>query len=844
MGKDMIKPQVYGEGSREARIVLIGEAPGKNEVELGRPFVGNAGRKLDTLLHSEGISRTEVYMTNVLKERPRINDNDISEWFQIKRGGVWTSTAFNEYVEALRIELQQLPNACVFVPLGNVPLYALTGLVGITKRRGSILEGNFWSGMKVIPTIHPRASIDEPLYDYYIRMDLRRAVRESKFKEIRLPVRYIVVRPTMTHTMGYMNKILAEKPALIGNDIEVMNEEMSCFSFSKSPDDGISIPLADMGGRDYFDPSQEVDVIKKYGEILADPNITKVGQNYIFDLTFLYRRYKIVAKNYEDTMIAMGILFPDFPKGLDFITSIYTDEPYYKDDGKKWMRYGGSIDQFWLYNAKDSIMCREAWPKLKRELERQGNWETYCHQRDLIEPLIYMNARGFKVDVDGLKKASKDAESKMEDLYIELTKCCGYPLNINSPKQVATYFYDKLGHQPYTKYDKRTKTSRVTTDIDAMKRLSRKGVYEAKLVLDIRKWSKLKSTYFDVTLDKDYRLRSAMNPIGTKNGRLSSSEDIFGVGSNIQNMPKAFKKFICADKGYILYEFDLSQGENRVVAYIAPEPIMIEAFESGKDVHSLTASFIFNIPYDEIKQMDKEGVKAAIGTGEKTHRKCGKEANHGLNYDLGYKNFALRNELPEHQAKMIVDRYHYIYPGVRQMHAWIRAKLANDGHILENPYGRRRLFLGRWGDDVFKKAYNFIPQSVVADKINREGINYIYYNQEDFKPVELLNQVHDSIVFQISYEHYPLNVHAEILMKIKKSLETPVPWKDRSFVIPVDCKAGFNLKDMEEVKIDVKSGVDRLVEQLHSIYRQHGAYRELQTMDWNLDDSILLETEV
>ena len=834
-GETMIKPTVFGEGPPNAKIVLIGEAPGKTESIQHRPFVGNAGIKLTNLLHSEGISRNDVYLTNVLKERPKVDDNDISEWFQVKRNGtVITSPDYNEYIAMLRIELQRMSDACVFVPLGNVPLYALTGLTAITKRRGSILEGNFWPGMKVIPTIHPRAAIDEPLFDYYIRIDLRKILRESQSKEIKLPTRYIVVRPSINQINGYLETV--KDGDIIGNDIEVVNEELSCMSFAETPTDAISIPLADIG-KDYLDPNQELSVIRKIGEKLANPNIKKIGQNYIFDLTFMYRKYRIIAKNYEDTMIAMGILFPDFPKGLDFITSIYTDEPYYKDDGKKWFKYGGSIDRFWLYNAKDSIICREAWPKLEAELKRQGNWETYRRHVKLIEPLIYMQDRGFRMDVDGLKKASAEALEKINEIYNELHECCGFPLNINSPKQVAEYFYTKLGHQPYTKYNKRTRSSHVTTDVDAMKRLARKGVKEAKLVLDIRKWSKLKNTYLDANLDKDYRLRSAMNPIGTKNGRLSSSEDIFGVGMNVQNMPKAFKKFVCADEGYMIFEFDLSQGENRVVAYVAPEPLMMEAFEQKKDVHSLTASFFFGIPYDEVKQMDKEKVMCPLGNGDQTHRYWGKKGNHGLNYDLGYKSFALKYELPENQAKVLVDRYHQIYPGVRQMHAWIRAKLANEGHALVNPYGRKRVFLGRWGDELFKKAYNFIPQSVIADKINEEGINYIYYNQQDFEAVELLNQVHDSIVFQINYNKHSFEEMATILIKIKRSLETPVPWKDGSFVIPVDCKAGFNLKDMEEVKV---KGIEETTKELLNIYNKLKIVTS-KHLEEDLDDIVLQE---
>ena len=104
----------------------------------------------------------------------------------------------------------------------------------------------------------------------------------------------------------------------------------------------------------------------------------------------------------------------------------------------------------------------------------------------------------------------------------------------------------------------------------------------------------------------------------------------------------------------------------------------------------------------------------------------------------------------------------------------------------------------RWGDGLFKETYSYIPQSTVATKINEEGLNYVHYNQDKFAPVELLNQVHDSLVFQI-----PTSIgwrrHAEIILDLKRNLETPIHWKGREMVIPVDCKVGKNMKDMKEV---------------------------------------------
>ena len=139
---------------------------------------------------------------------------------------------------------------------------------------------------------------------------------------------------------------------------------------------------------------------------------------------------------------------------------------------------------------------------------------------------------------------------------------------------------------------------------------------------------------------------------------------------NLQNWPHSMLRYLIADEGHIYYSFDLSQFENRIVAYVGNIKQMIEAFETGIDVHSLTAALIFGKPINEVSRKDGS---CPLGDGQHSERFWGKKANHGLNYDLGYKSFALYYELPEREAKAIVERYHQAYPGVRQtFHAEVR----------------------------------------------------------------------------------------------------------------------------------------------------------------------------
>ncbi len=796
----------YPDGPLDAKIAFIGEAPGSEEEKIGRSFVGSSGQLLFKLSALAGISRDTSYCTNVVKERPV--GNEIGRFIEFRSGRALPTAEYTKYENALYEELKTV-KANVLVAVGNVALWALCRQVAITKRRGSILTGV--DGRKVIPIIHPAAALRQYILQHTIAMDLRRIKAESEYPDIRLPIRQIKLRPSFFDTMQFLDECAASE--LVAYDIEVMREQVSCISFANSPYHVISIPFVSEGA-DYFTPDQEIAIWKKIDAILSNPEIKKVGQNICFDSTFLFQRLGIMTRNMEDTMIGQAICYPDFPKGLDFITSMHTREPYYKDEGKKWFKLGGSEADFWLYNAKDSAVCFEALSGIRADLATLKNTDAYETQCKLVEPLTYMQLRGIKVDVKGMRAEAERAGIEIERLTTRLCELSGYKLNPNSPAQLKDYFYKVKGATPY--YDR--KTGAATTDKNALKRLSRKGYEEAKVLLEIRRLSKLKGTYLDVTLDADNRLRCSFNPVGTESGRLSSSETIFGTGTNMQNLPIEFRKYLMADADCMMYNMDLSQAENRVVAYIAPEPSMIEAFEKGVDIHRLTAGLIFGKKLDEVS--DAAG-SCPIGGGEFSERFWGKKANHGLNYDLGYRTFAFLYEIPEAESKFIVEQYHKAYPGVRQYHAWVRNQLAKD-KTLENCFGRRRLFLDRWGDELFKSAYSFIPQSTVADKINRHGIMYIYYNQQLFRPVDIILQVHDSIVFQMNYKKYTWEEQAECILRIKQSLESPIQWHNTKFIIPVGLEVGTSMskKGMVEVKNAECSSVAGLARRLSSLNEQ------------------------
>ncbi len=767
-------------GPLTAKIAFVGAAPNNIEASKGQPFLGATGEMFDDLLRQAGLTRSTVYLTNVIKTQQPANRTD--SLIKFGRSGATETPAYREHLAMLAEELNMC-QANIIAAMGNVPLYALTGKTGATLRRGSVYECTLIPGRKVIAMNDLYSTNRNYILRYNIAHDMRRVVEESEFPEVREVPRTYILKPSFLESMAFLMKM--KKEPVVAFDIEVSNEEVSCISFCGDPMEIISIPFTHDG--DYFTIEQEGHIWKAIASVLEDPAQSHVGQNTTFDAWFLYTKLGIRVSNCEDTMIAQNIVNPDFPKGLHFITSIYTKEPYYKDEGKASGGFYGSTNmQFWKYNAKDSAVTLESYYPLMNDLKTMKNTSAYRRQVNIIPPLVAMSYHGVKVDVAGLREEARKDERQLEILQEELNKLVGHTLNPNSPKQLIQYFYVDKKHKPYLKQ------GRMTTDDTALKRLARKGVLEASVIQEMRKIRKLKGTYHEMEFDEDDRLRSAFNPAGTRTGRLSSGKTIFGTGGNMQNIPYSVRKYLLADEGYVAYEIDLSQAENRLVAYLANEPMMIDAFESGRDIHRQTAGLLFDKDPNLIS--DEPG-SSVFGNGTKSERDWGKISNHSLNYDFGYKAYALKFEMSDAHGKYIVERYHAIYPNIRsRFHQWVRDSLSRN-RTVTNIFGRSQRFLDRWGNELFKDAYAFPAQSTVADIINMRGLSYIWYNQDLFKPLILMNQVHDSIVFQIplsvSWDH-----HVAMLTSIKRSLETPLEWRGTQFVIPADTKMGLNLGQM------------------------------------------------
>jgi uracil-DNA glycosylase len=538
----------YEEGDPASKICIVAEAPGRSEMRLNRPLVGPSGQLLESCMHSAKMVRRECYLLNIF---PKIVYKDkTGKNVKTPDGDIlWTSkdglTLLGQELAAPYLKRLSSCDANVVVPLGGTALSCLFGDSRIMKWRGSILYAKKEaSGKKLVPTVHPAACLrGQYLWRHLLISDLDRAKKESKSPSLNLTKRDLQVGPDFQQVRNYLSE--CAKLGAVAFDIEVTNHQVHCIAFAKSAYDCMSVPIVKGNGADYWTIEQEEQIWLLISAVLGNSKILKIGQNLIFDISFLLQQMNIhTSGQVGDTMILHHIMYPDFPKGLDFLCSMHTREPYYKDEGKIWKNPGRDVESFWLYNAKDAATTFEIWDVLSKDAEKSGFMKTYWDTVEMFPSLLYMMIRGFGIDTERLQATKIEVEAKIKEKQDELDKVADHPFNISSPKQVQNYFYLEKGIKPYIS---RT-TGRPTTDDKAMSRIYRRyNLPEAKLVQEIRALSKLHGTYLEVKFDKDGRIRCSYNPRGATTGRLSSSKTIFGTGMNLQNLHPDFKGFLVAD---------------------------------------------------------------------------------------------------------------------------------------------------------------------------------------------------------------------------------------------------------------------------------------------------------
>jgi len=759
---------VRGEGPLHAKLMIIGEAPGREEEAEGRPFVGSSGRLLNKFLHEAGIDRSQCYVSNIVKVRPP--DNKFERLREYNLSPV-------DFLPELWTEIQAVQPNCILA-LGKNPLKFLTGRSGknnsITENRGSILTLVSQAGhkCKVIATYHPAhllhmrgGDIDDPKARLYMAMDFKRAVEEAQFPELDLPNRHLQVGRSSLDTYQYLRRNQHKRRWSV--DCEVLNAIPTVLGLSCDPSEAYAIPLLDF--QSAIHPAEGLcrsardvaDSLYQIFQLLANPDIEVVGQNFKFDHDKIEILGARIKGRILDVMLLHATLYPEFPKSLEFMASIRTREPYWKND----TMYKTNLHNLCVGCGRDAAVSLEICNDLLPELDEAGLREFYFgYPRDnwrhpfCVERLHHlyrgMDHVGFLYD----KGKNKELKEKYRGLaaagQVELNMLCGADINVNSPKQVAVLLYDHIG------LPTRGKEGRGTGEDVLVKLMNSPAVKNEEhrrimhLIMEVRRLRKVVSTYLNAPPDFDGRVRTNYNIVGTETGRTSTQQQKppvrpYPMGLAYQTIskhgelgPDMRKQFIC-DPGYVMMQADARQAEARVVFLLARNLEGLERMnDPDYDIHAHTASW-FN-PNFTMEQLKKD----------KLRRFSGKKVRHAGNYDMqkgrcaveynnDAKRFGLDAQITEWKAGQLLDIFHANDPSIRGVFHEEVKEVLDATKVLTSPFGRRREFFGDPDDHGFyKEGYAHIPQASVADNTKRAMLGI----QEEVQDIRYILEWHDGFL--------------------------------------------------------------------------------------------------
>lgn len=719
---------VLGTGSSSARIAIIAEYPGDTEKALKQPLVGGSGRYLWTELAKIGIKREQCYVTNVIKHVVINTDT--------KEKSLVPAEELQKWETILRHELRQLTQVQYILLLGNAALHAVTGHKGIKKWRGSVLpytqDLGFATSGHLLITYNPAFCLRDPSVEPHFRLDLARLHRviNGTYKE---HVIHALINPTKADALDYLRKLRTAPELPVSFDIETIANETACIGFANNNHEGMCINFRDHNNSSRWNITEEMVVRHEIAELFADRRMKFVAQNGTFDSYWLWYKDRIqVPQIHFDTLLGHHTLFPMFPHNLGFLTTAYTEHPYYKDEKDTWKTLG-DINRFWEYNVKDCCITRAAYRGIEHELI-QAKLDTffYTHVMRLQPHLVGMTINGVLIDSSLRASIASDLTAQLENLETDVihkarlaTGDPVYELNPRSTPQLKELFFNKLhmvGRGSSTDDDNRTRMRlHPNTTAPSKELLNALDTYKTE--------HKFYSTYVDTKIDEDGRMRCEYRQWGTQSapGRLSSSSVMWGSGGNLQNQPVRARPMFTAPKGYGFVYFDESQAEARYVAKAWRVKGLLENFELALldpdryDVHRLNAARIFQKPYDEIPKEDWDE------QGKPTLRYIGKRCVHGLNYRMAPDRLATVTKLSLAEATRAHRLYHAAFPEISLAWKDILNRVKRD-RVLFNSFGRRWILLTRLDqDEVLDSIVAFEPQSSIGDKV----CETIYLSHDD-----------------------------------------------------------------------------------------------------------------
>jgi len=528
-------------------------------------------------------------------------------------------------------------------------------------------------------------------------------------------------------------------------------------------------------------------VIKKLKPLLEDKSVKKIGQNIKFDFIVLYKQ-GIKMNSMEDTMLMSYVL--DAGKNrhnMDTLSEIHLQHKTisFKEivgTGKKEINFSDvELDKAMEYAAEDADITYRLYKIFNKNLKLEKLTNIYeIFEKPLIEILAFMEIEGIKVDNKFLKVLSEKFEKKINKIEKEVFKISKKEFNIASPKQLGEIIYNELKIAAL----KKTKKGSFATNAGVLEDLAFKGHKFPQLVLDWRQVSKLKNTYSDALPEhinpSTKRVHTSFLLAATTTGRLASSDP------NLQNIPiksedgKDIRKAFISEKGFTLISADYNQIEMRILADLADVKELKKAFKNNEDIHTLTASQVFNI---DIKKVDQD------------MRRKAKAINFGIIYGISQYGLAKQINVSNHEANEFLEAYFAKFPEIK-VYMDDTIKFCRKSGYVNNVFGRRSHFNGI--NDKNFNVRNFQERAAInapiqgsASEIMRLAMIRIDQKFKEMKnnKSKILLQIHDELIFEVPEKE------AKNITKIIKEEMTSVTNSDlHAFSIPltVDINTGDN----------------------------------------------------
>jgi len=724
-----------------SKLAVIAEGPSPEDTVSGTPMSSNSYNLLKGVLSNLGLPSTHLFLGYVSEKR--------AEGWHTQS---LDSDAVRNATSRLRTDLTKFkPNCCLL--LGDLALQVFGGENTVYQDRGSIRDSRTM-GIKYVSTYEPGAVMRNYSWLTPFTCDIAKAVAEGKIAGYHPPKRELETWPTFDRLVTLMQDIIDRKPE-IAFDLEGHPNQVgvTCYSVAESPEKCFIVPLRNRDNTPFWSLEQEMYIWQLTAEILGNPDIRKIAQNGMYELFVFAWRHRILVRGLvDDTMYKMWEILCEQPKSLGFIGSLFTKEPYYKDE-----RTDPDLQVHHEYCCKDSIVTHEANREMDKALfKNQRSLDHYRFNIRVMKPYLFMQLRGCKIDRPKLAEKRRQGWDKIVHQQTIVNEMSGQVLNVKSWKQKGEFLYNELKLPIQYKMEKGQKKQ--TTDFDALCKLYVSS--QLPVVLEICKLIQLRTRFSDLhkfDTFADGRIRSNLNPVGTDTGRLSSSatwveaivkspeiqfkmrqkagvkskvmelrykDEVDTLGTNLQNVTKDLRDLFIPDReDYFFWQYDLSGadawtvaadlmalGNSRMMdhlkAKIKPSIVIVMLIEYGNAVYTWSP--------EKIKEVHDATLKACKTVAKyKDMYRCAKACQHGTNYGMmpplmasillkssvksWIENFndGIIEDIDFKQThpsvmKRFQDLYSTYY-GLDKRNDWLRTQLSNFGYI-DCANGHRRKF--------------------------------------------------------------------------------------------------------------------------------------------------------